>query len=277
MSTTVSKKTAFVLVTNASYFPRAKRTILDLRSVGQWHQDLVLITVGFDLNPNFKRFYRIQEVQFPRIDVSTLVRQIPAQGFSEGDGREVHKLTQWEKLHVFDDFFLQWSRVVFLDAGLRILDSVEPFLALDYKGRFLAPTDGRRDYHPPFSCQISLDFPDRVTQLVTEFGASILEETYFLNCIWIYDTDILHTCNKPQLIEAMNTHCLCKTNEMGIMNLLLHFKYRLWTPFPENTNTHTNTHTNKILFDWHESNNPGTHWTDYCALKYSATLSFNDC
>ena len=46
------------------------------------------------------------------------------------------------------------------------------------------------------------------------------------------DTNILNLCNKSQMIEAMNKYTLCKTNEMGIMNLLLTFKYNLWEPFP---------------------------------------------
>ena len=33
----------------------------------------------------------------------------------------------------------------------------------------------------------------------------------------------------------------------------------------------------KILFDWSESNNPNTYWTDYCFIKSPVTISDDDC
>ena len=92
-----------------------------------------------------------------------------------------------------------------------------------------------------------------------------------LNCMWIYDTNILNTCNKYNLIEAMNKYTFCKTNEMGIMNLLFHFKYKLWQRLPVNASN------GKFLFDWCELNQKyNTTWRDYCFLKYSVSISFED-
>jgi len=104
-----------------------------------------------------------------------------------------------------------------------------------------------------------------------DFGENILNKIYFLNCIWIYDTNILNNCNKQEMVDAMNKYILCRTNEMGIMNLLLRFKYDLWHEFPFKINT------GKILFDWCELNNKNTNWKDYCYIKYPVTISFNDC
>ena len=69
----------------------------------------------------------------------------------------------------------------------------------------------------------------------------------------------------------MNKYTFCKTNEMGIMNILFHFKYKLWEPLPIKA---TN---NKFLFDWCELNNSNTNWRDYCYIKYPVTISFDDC
>ena len=76
-----------------------------------------------------------------------------------------------------------------------------------------------------FSSDMALKAAEK---LFEEYSQDILKERYFLNCIWVYDTNILKICNKTQLIEAMNKYTLCRTNEMGIMNLLFHFKYNLW-------------------------------------------------
>ena len=135
--------------------------------------------------------------------------------------REIYKINQWEKLHIFDEYFKSWERVVYLDAGLRVLDDVKWLLELDYKNKLLAPIDGTL-----FKTQISYDNKESVANLISEYGEDILEKDHMLNCLWVYDTNILDVCNKTNLIEIMNKYPLCKTNEMTAMNLLFHFKYK---------------------------------------------------
>jgi hypothetical protein len=267
----VKNDTAFVLVTDLNYLIKAKRTIIDLRTKGNWQKDIIIITIDFNLNANFKDFYNIINIHFETIDKSLLLNKIGENGFSNSDKREIMKLNQWEKLHVFDHYFMEWQRVIYLDAGLRVLDDVKYLLDLDYKNKILAPKDGRYNCYNLFKCQLSYDNPDIIEKVKNDFGDNILNENYFLNCIWIYDTNILKLCDKKQLIEAMNTYTLCRTNEMGIMNLLLRFKYNLWEPFPLKSSS------GKFLFDWCELNNPNTNWRNYCLIKYPITISFDDC
>ena len=268
----VKDDTVFALVTDMKYLPKAKRTIIDLRSKGNWRGPITLITIDFDLNDNFADFYNITEVKFDTIDKTQMLQKIGENGFSDGDKRELNKLNQWEKLHIFDDFFTQWNRVVYIDAGLRILDDISYLLELEYKGCILAPQDGKINAPITFGTQFSHDNQNLVAKLVAEYGSYILQSNHMLNCVWIYDTDILKICNKTQLVEAMNEWPLCKTNEMTIMNLLLHFKYKLWKPFPVYASNE------KILFDWCELNSskPVT-WRDYCLIKYPVTIQFDDC
>lgn len=264
--------TVFTLVTDLNYFNKSKRTIIDLRSKGNWNGDIVLVTIDFDLNANFKDFYNIIEKKFPQIDKAQLLSKIGAEGFVDTtDKREVTKLNQWEKLHVFDDYFSKWSRVVFLDAGLRLLDDIKYLLEIDYKNKILAPKDGKIYEDQAFNCQLSYDKPELIESLKSEFGEKILTSNYMLNCMWIYDTNILKLCDKNQLIEAMNKYTFCKTNEMGIMNILFTFKYNLWERLPIKASN------KKFLFDWCEVNNPNTYWKDYCYIKYPVTISFDDC
>ncbi len=264
--------TVFALVTDFSYFNKAKRTIIDLRSKGNWNGDIVLATIDFDINPNFKDFYNIIEVKFPNIDKTQLMRKIGSSGFSDSnDKREINKLNQWEKLHVFDDYFSKWSRVVFLDAGLRVLQDVKYLLELDYKDRILSPKDAKLYEDQDFKDQLSYDNLELIESLKTEFGDKILTSNYMLNCMWIYDTNILKLCDKNQLIEAMNKYTFCKTNEMGIMNIMFRFKYNLWERLPIKASN------GKILFDWCESHNQNTNWRDYCFIKYPLTITFDDC
>ena len=269
----ISKKdTVFALVTDVNYFNKAKRTIIDLRTKGNWTKEIVLITIDFNLNSNFKDFYQITEAKFPLIDKSNLLAKIGANGFKDTtDKREIFKLNQWEKFHIFDEYFTQWQRVVYLDAGLRILEDVNYLLEIPFKNKIIAPKDGKLYDDQPFKCQISHDNLELIDIFKNEFGENKLESNYFLNCMWIYDTDILSICNKTQLINAMNKYTFCKTNEMGIMNIMFHFKYNLWDRLPIHSSN------NKILFDWCETNQQQyTTWREYCMIKYPVTISFED-
>jgi hypothetical protein len=274
--------TVFVLVTDERYLSKAKKTIIDLRAAGQWNGDIVLINVDIpNLNPNFLDFYRIAEKRFPEIkEKDELLDILLHSPFSDTiDGREIHKKNQWEKLHVMDPYFKKWDRVVFLDAGLRVLHNVhETVLQLDYKGKFLAPDDGG-NFHPTspnphklFGSQISFNSQELITNLEHDFPKiNHFKETYFLNCIWLYDTSILDICTKAEMVAGILKYPVCRTNEMALMNLFLHYKYGLWEKFPNASNE-------KILFDWCETNNPNrnSNWRHYCFLKYPVSINFED-
>ena len=261
-------KTVFALVTDAKYLTRTYRTISDLRTVGSWHGDIVVVTIDFHLSEEYKRKFNIIEKKFDIIDKSYLLFRIGPDGFENSDKREINKLNQWEKFHIFDDYFLNWDRVVFLDAGLRVLDNVSYILELNYKGKLLAPIDGIRP-RDIFRFQVDHGNEYEINKLISDFGHEILDSRYMLNCIWVYDTNILKICNKKQLIDAMNKYPICRTNEMTIMNILFHFKYKLWEPFPSISSN------GKYLFEWCDGNNPNTNWRNYCFLKYPISISIN--
>jgi len=273
-------KTVFTLVTDEQYLFRAKKTIIDLRSTGQWTGDIVLILLNIpNINKTFVDFYNLTIKRFPEIEQKyELVKVLQNNSFSDTiDRREITKINQWEKLHVFDTYFLRWERVVFLDAGLRVLDNVHnSILCLDWKNKFLAPSDGGNFVIPNpdklFGSQITQTKPNLIYQLQLETNVhTILTEQYFLNCIWLYDTNLLNTISKDTLLRGILEYPICKTNEMALMNIYIHFKHKLWTPFPVKTLHH------KILFDWCESNNPNSStWRDYCFLKYPCTITFDD-
>jgi hypothetical protein len=265
--------TVFALVTDIKYFYKAIITINDLRKIGNWNGDIVLVTIDFDLDKKYKKMFDLIEAKFPLIDKSLLLEKIGQNGFSNSDKREINKLNQWEKMHIFDDYFLKWNRVVFLDAGLRVLDDVKYLLELDYKNRILAPNDASPNFRPDqiFKNQLSWDNLELIELVKNDFGDKIFDSHHMLNCIWIYDTNILKICNKVQLIEAMNKYTLCKTNEMGIMNLLFHFKYNLWREFPLKASC------GKYLFEWCELNHSfHTTWKDYCFIKYPVSIGLNE-
>jgi hypothetical protein len=259
--------TVVVTLCDAGYFGKAKNTICDIRSRGQWQGPIVLVAVDFAPDAEFVKEQNVQVTSFPRIPLDHLLdayRRTPLSNATH-DGREFKKTTQWEKLHLFDPFFKQWERVVYVDAGLRILDSLDNFLCLEWRDRILAQNDAWNDPKKQFRGQLeTVNQPDALKAYSDTYGPGVLDEIFFLNCMWIHDTSLPVT--KEELIDVMNAYPIWRTNEMGVMNTLFTFKHRVWTPFPLRNAT------GKFLFDWCELNRPGTHWTQYCALKYPVTL-----
>lgn len=267
--------TVVVLVTDHAYFHKAKRTLLDVRSRGQWTGDLVLFTIGFDAPPNFLDYYRIQGKRREHINTDALVDQYRRQPIRPTcDNREFAKLTQWDKFYAFDDCLKAWDRVVYLDAGLRVMDAIQYLVEVPCEGSLLAPDDAAPyDENKRFGGIIETDRnPEVVHRLFQEFPPSILTERYFLNCIWMYDTALLRLPCITEMVRMMNAYPICRCNEMTVMNLFFAFQHRVWKPFPEWVG-------NKRLFGWTEHDrdyNRSGSWRDFCFLKYPFTINF-DC
>ena len=256
--------TVFVSLCDLNYYHRAKRTIQDLRTVGNWQGDLVLITIDFSLD-EFAQEYRITEKSFPHVPIDELKeiwKTFPIRPMA--DDRHVTKLCQFNKLHVFDLYFKQWKRVVFLDAGMRVLDNVNHLLEIDCSGKIVAPDDST-PYDNGNRFETQIDFEANPGINLNEFG-DIKKSNYFMNCIWMYDTSILDICNSAELIAGITKYPICLTNEMALMNLYLHFKYNLWQEMPERIN-------DKYLYGWCELNyreRPDYH--QFYFLKYPLTI-----
>jgi len=265
--------TVFVLVSDRPYFEKAQSTIIGLRTFGRWTGDIVYITINFDLDKDELSGLNVIEKKFEQIDVSHVLSKIGPDGFSNSDKREIHKTTQYQKLLVFSDYFRKWQRVVYVDANIRCCDSVFPLLELDYKGKFLCPDEYYKEeniLNNKLGNQISKDDPVLYQQLLDEYGTELIDSRDFLNCMWIFCTSLCDIVTEDGLTtlqlfqREISRWPLLKCNEMTIMCLLLHVKYKLWEPFPYKIGS-------KYLFDWSEANRPGTTWRDYYFIKYSCT------
>ena len=268
--------TVVVTLTDHGYFHKAKRTIMDVRSRGEWTGDLVLLTVGFDAPRNFADYYKVKCMRVEHINTDALVEKYRSHPIRPTcDNREFSKLTQWDKFHVFSTIFQVWSRVIYLDAGLRVFDRIQILADLPCDGVIMAPDDAAPyDSEKRFGGIIETDCNPEVTErLFKEYDRSILDQRYFLNCIWMYDTSLLKRDLFSELVRAMNDYPICRCNEMTIMNLIFTFRYNVWKPFPEWA------HEGKHLFGWTEHDRDyGSHttWRDFCFLKYPFTINF-DC
>lgn len=270
----MSVNTVVTLVTDLRYLHRATRTIKDIRTKGEWTGTIVLICVDFKPDDTLIEQYNLTIYQVPYINTSKLLEQVKLCPIYPIDyERHIVKIAQWNKLCVFDDYFRQWERVVFFDAGLRIVGSLEPLLNLPWKGKILAPEDSSpRNRTNRFGVQLDLESNSNVVEQVKkDFGYDIFDKLYLLNCMWVYDTSLLDICSRKDLEEGMNKYPICRNNEMSLMNLYFTFLHKVWTPLPEKTSE------DKYLFGWCELEyfeNP--HYSNFHFIKYPVTLKFDN-
>jgi hypothetical protein len=258
--------TVFVTLSDASYAPKARRTIRELQVHGKWKGDIVWIAVDFTPDP----MEGVRMYKTTHLNTDTLLEKFKEHPLKPmPDNRHLGKLYQWDKLQVFKPYFRQWDRVVFIDAGLRVFDEVQPLLYLPWKGRFLAPDDSDPyDNGSRFGRQLDIEANPAVTEeLFQNYPESICQERYFNNPIFVFDTSLLEKVTFEDLYHTMNDYPIFMCNETGLMNLIFSYKLRVWTPFPQRVGT-------KYLFAWSENNYlEGPDWGNFHFIKYSLTHS----
>jgi hypothetical protein len=265
--------TVFVTLCDANYNLRARRTIADLRVRGGWRGDVLLLAVGFDADRETMDYYNVEVRRIESLPATRLVveaqRRFPIR--ATDDGREHTKLTQFDKLQVFAPWIQErWRRVIFLDAGLRVCNSVEPLLALPWQGRFLAHDDvfeNRTRFADMWDLETAN--PAAAARFREEVPEAWLNQHYFLNCMWVYDTALRVPLDA--FVRVMVDYPFSRTNEMAVMNLVLAFQWNVWQPFPIRAPGRPEWR----LFEWNEfvqNFGPRCTWRDFCFIKYSSTM-----
>jgi hypothetical protein len=251
-------KIALVTYTDIKYYPRAQKTINDIRTKGQFTGPIVVMTDGlFKIDNEYITKMNLTIKEYPDIDISSLLEYIKQHPFNNSDGREFTKTKQWNKLYVFDEYFKQWDYIFFVDAGLRIFDKISYFYPQFNANSITALDDGHPEFVKKFHTQIELSNIPVVEKLKEIYD---INSSYFLNCMFIFDTTLIEPDTLQNMIEMMNEYPICKTNEMAIMNI--YFR-KNWTPLNIKMND------GRILFDWSERE--GRQWNHYVALKYPGT------
>lgn len=256
--------TAFVTLTDQSYFNKALQTIHELRHYGQWQGDIILIAVDFEPKIENVIIHPIKHID--HLPLWEEWKRYPIKRMD--DNRHYGKFYQWDKLQVFTSFFKQWERIIFLDAGMRVCSNVNSILSIDYKDQFIAPDDSTPgDNGNRLKVQFDLEANKITTQLLHyELGKEWLEQKYFINCIFMFDTNLITDTTLDELKMLMYKYPISLCNEMGIMNLYFNVKHKVWTALPEKIDGY--------LYGWCELNYPEKPtWKDFTFIKYSVTMS----
>ena len=230
-----------VLVANSNYFQKAFTTIYNLRTVGIYSGTIVLITDESSLlENNDPNFYNVADSlsitikTFENIDLSYVLRKINEKPFLQSiDRRELTKTFQWHKLHIFDTYFKQWKHILYIDSGMNIYKDIETFwdIVKNYSDDvLLAHSDTYPEFKNNYKNQFEqLSYPETFQELENLVDLSC---DNFQTTMLLFNSDIITTSTKADLIFYTNKFPISKTNEQGIMNIYFNGVFKIWKPLP---------------------------------------------
>ena len=144
-------KNVVVLVCNKLYFEKLKVTLNQLRTIGKWVGDIVLIH-GDDIlisdTTSLKEGRLITDsFLLPEFDTSQIVNNRRLYNITGSDGRIFTKCFQYHKIYVFSSFMKKWEKILYIDTGMIIVDDINIFFTLDTSNSILAHSDAYPSYN----------------------------------------------------------------------------------------------------------------------------------
>jgi len=247
-----------ILMCNRPYLEKAKNTIQQLRTVGEYKDNIVLL-IGDDLKDQIIIIDGVIVKYFPDIDRTNIVNVLKTKPIS--DGREISKVFQWHKVHIFDTYFKQWKKCLYIDAGMHIFNSIERIINLDCNYKLIAHSDAYPTFEWKLQVQFdSSQFPDLYNELYSKYD---LEIDYFQSGILLYDTNIIKKYTKSEILMLSDKYINSRTNEQGIMNLYFNCINKIWQPIVIKDEDY-------YYYDYWERNN--LNCNNYIMLKYPKTI-----
>ena len=249
-----------VLVSNRRYLHRCMETVWQLRLFGRYFGRVVVI-VGDDLGGRLRRaagaFLGVRFVQFRELELSNHQKAI--EGGAGLGGKELKKLFQYHKFWVFSEYFQCFDKVLYLDAGLRVMHPISDVLALDCSQKIIAHSDAYPRFETTLRDQFNLvDFPHLEEELERQVP---MASDYFQTSMMLFDPSIGKSGAFSKLVGLLELFPNSKTNDQGIINLwALREKY--WNPLP----TYPIATRGRRFYDFYERD--GLSADDYLMLKY---------
>lgn len=246
-----------ILMCNKLYLEKAKNTINQLIEIGKYQDDIILL-IGNDLKDDNISIDNVIVKYFSDIDRTAIVEILRKKPIA--DGREINKVFQWHKVHIFDTYFKQWKKCCYIDAGMHIFNPIDKIMDLDCQNKLIAHSDA----YPTFEWKLKLQFDNKqFPELYNELYSTYdLEIDYFQSGILLYDTNIINDNTKNNILELSNKYINSRTNEQGIINLYFNCIKKIWKPIIIKDNE-------IYYYDYWERNN--LKCTDYIMLKYPRT------
>jgi hypothetical protein len=249
-----------ILISNRKFIKRTLYTVNQLRKIGNYFGDVVII-VGEDLKDLKLNDKNLIIKYFPELNRSEYIKIFKKNPIS--DGREINKTFQFHKINCFDTYFKKWDICLQIDSGMHVFNDVNYLFKIDIGDQILAHSDSYPEFKRVLCDQFdNKHFKEKYKELNNIYNLNI---DYFQTGFMLYKTNIITEFTKVELIELSKKWFFSKTNEQAIFNLYFNVIKNIWKPM------HLINMPNFIYDYWERDNND---FFRYTMLKYPKTLKF---
>ena len=205
----------------------------ELEKIGKYKGEIVIITSIFCPTILLRSTFgnNISVLRFRKIHFSKKTRNILDSNYSDGQpNRNKNKSFQWHKLHIFDEKLKRFNKIFYLDLKSYIHGDLSDLLNLNPQNSLLA----RSDTYPNYINELSSQFDKNAysfTSLSKKYDLTI--KNYFQTSLLFYDTQIINSDTKKNLIELAEKYPCTISNEQAICNLYFIFEKNQYKELPD--------------------------------------------
>ena len=223
------KNVAVVLLANKEYLKYFDEIYNNLRTIGKFEGDIVLLTDDRTKCKNIEKISddkliikRFEKIRFSR-ETKQHLNKIKY-------GRNKSKSFQWHKFYLFDEYFKKWNFVFYLDINMKIKNSMINLLNAGCENTLYAPFDA----YPDLDWKLKSQFDENNTFFKKLQNQYDLENPkYFQTGILFFDTKIIKEDTFSNVLNLSNQFPISKNNEQGIMNLYFLYEYPVFQRLPQ--------------------------------------------
>jgi hypothetical protein len=208
-----------VFVCNKLYFSKFINTCNQLVTNGKYTGNICLV-IGDDLQGDTLlesdtiKNNNVIIKHFPDIIFSEHFLQV--NNHVNSDGRNITKKFQWHKLHLFNQFFKQWTYIFYLDCGMYIYNDISPMLQECAENTLLAHSDA----YPTYEWKLHVQFDKHNSEYFNKLNNTYkLDIDYFQTGMMLYDTRIIEQNTYDNLLNLTYEYPISRTNEQGVLAL----------------------------------------------------------
>ncbi len=258
-------KKCIVLVSDRNYINKTFETIYQIRSIGRYSGDIVLLP-----HPELQNSLEVLQIEntfkvickyFDLIDTSLIFEKYNQKPFNNANYGMINKLFQYHKFYIFDEYFKNWDYVLYIDVGMKIYKDINIFWEIVKENTLLAHCDS----YPSFETDMRVNFNQTsYPEIYNKLNDNInLKRTGFQSTMMLFDTKIIKSDTFKTLTDLMKDYYISVNNDQGILNIYFNGVNHLWSPITTFKN-------GTFLYDFHERWNFNS--TNYTMLKYPKNL-----
>lgn len=221
---------AIVLFCNEPYINKTMQTIYEIRTIGQWGDDIILMIQNEDCNKNLTEFitkYDVKIFNLPYKDVSPILQSWDMNKSHPNYEYIMSRTFMYMKFYVFSIYFRKWDTIFYMDAGIsihgplsRMKNTCQPTHCI------YAHSDAYPFFEWKLRGQFTLGDPERIEK---EYDLDI---DYFQGTMFIYDTRIIEDDTVDGLFDLAFMYHFSTRMDQGILNLYFNCKKKLWKQIP---------------------------------------------